>query len=129
AFLLAGTMAAVFPIVMRGYAQLEGYFSLADAARVINRTAEPNALIACEGEPHLSASLFFYLNRQVSWAGVQSGSVLSAESHHITVGPFVADQELARDWHSGRQVFFILEESNLPQWERKLAIENADACV
>ena len=129
AFLLAGTMALVFPIVMRGYAQLQGYFSLADAAKVINRTAGPDALIACEGEPHLSASLFFYLDRQVSWAGAQTGSVLSAESHRIAVGPFVSDQELARNWHSPREVFFIVEESNLPNWQRKLAIGNGEVHV
>jgi 4-amino-4-deoxy-L-arabinose transferase-like glycosyltransferase len=124
AFLLAGTMALVFPIVMRGYAQLQGYFSLADAAKVINRTARPDALIACEGEPHLSASLFFYLNRQVSWAGAQTGSVLSAESHKIAVGPFVSDRDLAQNWHSPREVFFIVEEGNLPEWQRKLTIRN-----
>jgi 4-amino-4-deoxy-L-arabinose transferase-like glycosyltransferase len=124
AFLLAGTMALVFPIVMRGYAQLQGYFSLADAAKVINRTAGADALIACEGEPHLSASLFFYLNRQVSWAGAQTGSVLSAESHNIAVGPFVTDQQLASNWHSPREVFFIVEQSNIPGWQRKLGIRN-----
>jgi 4-amino-4-deoxy-L-arabinose transferase-like glycosyltransferase len=129
AFLLAGTMAVVFPMVMRGYTQLQEYFTLANAAKVINRTAGPDALIACEGEPHLSASLFFYLNRQVSWAGAQTGGVLSAESHHLAVGPFVSDDELAANWHSPREVFFILEESNLPEWQRKLGVEDDEMRV
>jgi hypothetical protein len=122
-------MAVVFPMVMRGYTQLQQYFTLADAAKVINRTAGPDALIACEGEPHLSASLFFYLNRQVSWAGAQTGGVLSAESHHLAVGPFVSDYELAANWHSPREVFFILEESNLPEWRRKLGVEDDEMRV
>ena len=95
----------------------------------INRTAEPDALVACEGEPHLSASLFFYLSRQVVWAGTPTGSVVSAERHHIASGPFIRDEELVRDWHSRRQVFFILEESNLPEWRRKLAMREGDGVI
>ena len=121
-FVIAGAMALVFPMVTLGYARVQEYFSLADAAKVINQTAKPNALVVCEGEPHLSASLFFYLNRQVSWAGAQKGSVLGAEAHHIAVGPFIDDNELARNWHSPRQVFFIVEKSKLPEWHQKLSL-------
>jgi hypothetical protein len=119
-FMIAGTMALVFPLAMRGYAQIQEYFSLADAAKTINAQAAPDALIACEGEPHLSASLFFYLNRQVNWTGVQTGSVAAAESHGIPVGPFVSDQALADAWRSDRQVFFILEESDVEKWKSRL---------
>ena len=72
----------------------------------------------------MSASLFFYLDRRVCWAGPRTGSELAPRSKKLGKVAAISDDELAQLWHSPRQVFFILEESNLPEWQQKISLES-----
>ena len=81
-------------------------------------------MVVCEGEPHVSASLFFYLDRRVCWAGPRAGSELAPRASKLGKVAAISDDELARLWHSPRQVFFILEESNLADWQQKISLES-----
>lgn len=95
-------------------------FSLAEAAHVINSTAQPDAIVACEGAPHQSSSLLFYLNRRVHWVDAPSQREFAVRVMGQGQELYLNDDRLLREWESPRQVFFIVEDNRLADWKAKL---------
>jgi len=120
-------MAFCFGMVARGYSLMASYFSLADAARTINQRAAAQAVVVCEGEPHVNSSLFFYLDRPVHWIGARRDNEFATRALHIGADLYLTDAEFAAWWHSPRQVFLITEGANLPKWQAQLGLEPSQA--
>ena len=118
-------MAVCFATITRGYSLMGQYFSLADAAKAINKTAAPGALVVCEGEPHLNSSLFFYLHHRVHWINARPDNEFALRSLHRGSELYPSEERLAAWWRSSQQVFLILEASHLANWEKKLALTSS----
>jgi hypothetical protein len=117
---LAVAMACTFAMVTRGYALMGQYFSLADAAKAIEKEADPDAVVVCEGEPHLNASLFFYLQRRVYWIAARADNEFALRGLKIGSELYPSQERFSAWWHSARQVFLITEGAKLPVWQKKL---------
>ena len=120
-------MALSFAMVTRGYCLMGQYFSLADAAKAINQASGPDGLVVCEGEPHLNASLFFYLDRRVHWIRARADNEFATRGLKIGSDLYFSEERLAAFWRSARQVFLITESANLPVWQNKLGLSTAQA--
>jgi 4-amino-4-deoxy-L-arabinose transferase-like glycosyltransferase len=126
AIALGLSMVVCFAMVIKGYSFMGEYFSLAQVGKAVSKAARPDALVVCEGEPHLNASLFFYLDRQVLWIHARPDNEFALRSLHVGQELYPSEERLAEWWHSPRQVFLITESSNLPKWKAQLGPSAAE---
>ncbi|NUN93411.1 MAG: glycosyltransferase family 39 protein [Verrucomicrobiae bacterium] len=115
-------MLALLALAARGLALKGEYYSLAGAASAIRRAAEPEAMVVCDGEPHLAASLFFYLDRPAHWVNATPAGEFATRHFGIGAETFLDRAALRSAWRSPRQVFLICERSALCVWARELEI-------
>lgn len=117
---LAVGMMVLCSMATVGFSIMSPNFSLAQPARAINAMALPDAVVVCEGAPHQSSSLLFYLERRVHW--VEAPSQREFAVRVMGKGKelyFDRDQFLA-SWESPHQVFFIVEDNHLARWREQL---------
>jgi hypothetical protein len=119
---VALAMALCFAMLTGAYSLMGQYFSLAGISKAINQTAGSDALVVCEGEPHLNSSLFFYLDRPVHWTHARADNEFAIRSLQLGSELYLSEEELASQWRSSRQVFLIIENTKLSFWERRLAL-------
>jgi len=105
------------------------YFSLADIARYLNKTAGPDDKIICENEAHAASSLFFYLDHRIHgpshgvyWLGVPSRIEFACRGHHIGEDRFLAEDAFVLLWRGQGRIFAIIEESRIPYWAGKIGV-------
>ncbi len=137
---LRGRLGAVAPVVAvasatllvlaaRGMGVMEDQVSLKRVAQSINRLAEPDALVVCQGNPRDNPSAFFYIDRQLHF--VDSSPIHEFASRELKIGAhlFLEPDDLARRWSEpgGAQIFLICEAAELPRWERLLALSPAQS--
>jgi len=122
---VALTMTLCFASFVRGYSLMGHFFSLADGAKAINATAAKDAIVVCEGEPHLNSSLFYYLDRRVHWVDANPDNEFSVRALHVGNELYVSGEKLASLWQSRRQIFLIVEHANLPRWKDRLSLNSS----
>lgn len=119
---LALGMVVLCSLATVGFAIMSPNFSLAQAARAINASAQPEAIVSCEGAPHQSSSLLFYLDRRVHWVDAPSYREFAVRVLGQGKELFFDNGQFIAAWESPRQVFFIVEDDHLDVWQQALAM-------
>ncbi|PAW77139.1 MAG: hypothetical protein B9S32_12730 [Verrucomicrobia bacterium Tous-C9LFEB] len=114
------TMVVLCSLSTVGFRIMGPNFSLAEAARAINAAATPEATVACEGAPHQSSSLLFYLDHRVHWVNAPSQREFAVRVMQQGQELYWNDESFLSAWESPRQVFFIVEDTRLAAWKDKL---------
>ena len=116
---LSGAMIVPICLATAGFTLMSPYFSLADQARAINReiAAEPDAIVACEAQPHTASSLFYYLNARVHWVNAPFEQQYAQRVLGLGRDYYWDDAGLQKAWQSGQPVYLILEETRLAYWQ------------
>jgi hypothetical protein len=116
---LSGAMSVPVCLATAGFALMSPYFSLAEEARAINReiAAEPDAVVACEAQPHTASSLFYYLNARVHWVNAPFDQQYAQRVLGLGRDYYWDDAGLQKAWRSPQPVYLILEESRLAYWQ------------
>lgn len=118
------SMVVLCSLATAGFAIMGPNFSLVEAARAINASAKPDALVVCEGAPHQSSSLLFYLNRRIHWIHAPSQREFAVRVLGKGRELYLDDEQLQALWKSGRQVFLIVEDERLDAWQKRLETVN-----
>jgi len=120
---LAGTMiaAAMVPTglgMIEGVSRMAPYFSLANAARIINAHLGDSGEVVYEGALHRGSSLVFYLHRKFyivnppkaddSFPGIEPSSVL------------ISEDAVLEKWAGPENLFLIVDQSRFAYWEAQL---------
>ena len=115
---LTAIAAAMVPIgfsMMEGVARMAPYFSLADAADLIQQQIAPNDKVVYEGPMHVGSSLLFYLGRKFYLVNeppaAEPGTAL-ASAPDI----FLGEETVVRDWRGPHRIYLLVEENRLPHW-------------
>jgi 4-amino-4-deoxy-L-arabinose transferase-like glycosyltransferase len=116
---LSGAMIVPICLATAGFTIMSPYFSLAGEARAINReiATEPDAVVACEAQPHTASSLFYYLNARVHWVNAPFDQQYAQRVLGLGRDYYWDDAGLQKAWRSSRPVYLILEESRLAYWQ------------
>ena len=114
--------AALIPIgfsMMDGVARVAPYFSLADAAEVIQQQIAPDDIVVYEGPMHVGSSLLFYLGQRFYLVNEDPASEPGAA---MPSAPdiFLKEEEVARNWAGRNRVYLLVEESRVPYWRERL---------
>jgi len=115
---LSGAMAVPICLATVGFTMMSPYFSLAEEARAINReiAAEPDALVACEAQPHTASSLLYYLNSRVHWVNAPFAQQYAQRVLGLGRDYYWDAAALRKAWLLPRPVYLILEENRLAYW-------------
>ncbi len=119
--ILTLTMVVLCSLATVGFRIMGPNFSLAEAARAINVVATPESMIVCEGAPHQSSSLLFYLDHRVHWVNAPSQREFAVRVLKQGQELYLNEESFLREWESPRQVFFIVEDTHLAAWKDKLS--------
>jgi hypothetical protein len=116
---LSGAMIVPIGLATAGFTIMSPYFSLAGEARAINReiAAEPDAVVACEAQPHTASSLFYYLNARVHWVNAPFDQQYAQRVLGLGRDYYWDDAGLLQAWGSPHPVYLIIEESRLAYWQ------------
>ncbi|MCC7519786.1 MAG: glycosyltransferase family 39 protein [Verrucomicrobiae bacterium] len=117
---VALVMLALLVLAVRGLALKGEYYSLAAAAGAVRRAAEPEAMVVYDGEPHLAASLFFYLDRFAFWVNATPAGEFVVRRFGLGSETYLDRTALRKAWRSSRQVFLLTERAELDAWARDL---------
>lgn len=123
----AAGMVAVLSFATVGLSEVEDYFSLAPAAKVLNQRASANAVVVYQGEPHLASSLFYYLDRPVHWIDTDARIEFASRELGIKDDLFLTREEFRRHWNSEQSVYFITEQDRVAQWRPALRLTPVQA--
>jgi hypothetical protein len=101
-----------------GVARTAPYFSLADAARVLNTRLDASSEVIFEGAVHSGSSLVVYLNRKFSIVNPPS---TDDSFPGIRPNGIVLDEdEVMERWGSPQSTFLIVEQARVPYWRNRL---------
>jgi hypothetical protein len=119
---LMAIAAAIIPIgfsMMDGVARMAPYFSLADAANVIQQQIAPGDTVVYEGPMHVGSSLLFYLGQRFYLVNEDPASEPGAA---LPSAPdiFLDEHQVTRDWDGRNRVYLLVEESRVPYWRELL---------
>ncbi len=119
---LAGMMAVPVCLATAGFTMMSPYFSLAEEARAINGeiAAEPEAVVACEAQPHTASSLLYYLNARVHWVNATFGQDYAQRVLGLGRDFYWDEAGMQAAWHSSHRVYLILDQSRLAYWQTLL---------
>ena len=120
---VALVMLGLLVLAARGLALKGEYYSLAGAVAGIKAAAEPEAMVVYDGEPHLAASLFFYLDRPASWVNATPAIEFAVRHFGIGAENFLERATFRKAWGSSRQVFLITEKEGLAGWASDLGLD------
>ncbi|HYY14513.1 MAG TPA: glycosyltransferase family 39 protein [Chthoniobacterales bacterium] len=115
---LAAAMLPTGLTMIDGVARIARFFSLADAARLLNPRPIIEHAVLFEGPLEDSSSLVFYLNRKFSL--VNQNPAKEAPFGGGTEETFVTESDVLDRWADGEPVYLIVEQSRAPQWQRLL---------
>lgn len=104
-----------------GFRIMSPNFSLAVVAKAINTAAHPDSVTACESAPHQSSSLLFYLNNRIHWVNAPSQREFAVRVLGQGKDLYFDTDQLVSEWDSSRQVFLIVEDKRLPDWQETLS--------
>jgi hypothetical protein len=121
-FAVIAIAAALIPIgfsMMDGVARVAPYFSLADAAEVIQQQIAPDDIVVYEGPMHVGSSLLFYLGQRFYLVNEDPASEPGAA---LSSAPdiFLNEEKVAREWAGRNRVYLLVEESRVPYWRERL---------
>jgi 4-amino-4-deoxy-L-arabinose transferase-like glycosyltransferase len=123
-----GALVLVSILSLPARGEVQNHRSLAGVAKALQERALPESLIACEGEPHRSASLFFYLPRPIHWVGANPWPPSSPHGQGKPSPRFLGQDEFIRHWRYGRSVYFIVEEAKIAgEWQPRLGLTKKQA--
>ncbi len=119
---LTALAAAMVPIgfsMMEGVARMAPYFSLADAADLIQQQIAPNDMVIYEGPLHVGSSLLFYLGRRFYLVNESPESEPGAA---LPSAPrvFLDEATVRRAWKSPRRIYLFVEQRRVPHWRALL---------
>jgi 4-amino-4-deoxy-L-arabinose transferase-like glycosyltransferase len=119
---VSGAMAVPICLAAAGFVMMSPYFSLAGQARAINReiAAEPDAVVACEAQPHTASSLFYYLNARIHWVNAPFDEQYAQRVLGLGRDYYWDEAGLEKAWRSLHPVYLIVEESRLAYWRGML---------
>jgi len=114
--------AAMLPIgfsMIDGVARMAPYFSLADAADLIQSHSAPNDQVIYEGPMHVGSSLLFYLGRKFYLVNQNPASEPGAA---LSGAPniFLGEQTVVRDWSGRHRLYLFVEHDRLAYWRQLL---------
>jgi hypothetical protein len=119
---LIAIAAAMVPIgfsMLDGVARIAPYFSLANAARVIDARIAPNDKVIYEGPMHVGSSLLFYLGRKFYLVNQDPASEPSA-APVAKADVFVDEPAVLDAWAGDDGIYLLIERNRLPHWETEL---------
>jgi 4-amino-4-deoxy-L-arabinose transferase-like glycosyltransferase len=119
---LTALAAAMIPIgfsMMDGVARMAPFFSLADAADLIQQQISPDDEVIYEGPMHVGSSLLFYLGRRFYLVNEPAESEPEAA---LDSAPdiFLDEQTVAREWHGPNRIYLLVEERRVSHWRTVL---------
>jgi hypothetical protein len=120
---LTALSAAMIPIgfsMLDGVARMAPFFSLAEAARVINPQLTGAEKVLYEGPLHVGSSLIFYLNRQFYLVNQTSTSEPGATSEAAR-NLFLDDEAALKFWAEPARTYLINEGNRAAHWEQLFA--------
>lgn len=126
---LIALAAAMVPIgfsMIEGVARMAPYFSLADAANVIQQGAAPNDKVVYEGPMHVGSSLLFYLRRRFYLVNQDPASEAGARLKEAP-DVFLEESEVTRQWSRANRIYLLVEQNRVAHWRALLKAEGATA--
>ena len=119
---LAGTMAVPILLAARGFSVMSPYFSLAEAARVINGelAQHSDARVAGEEAPNTASSLLYYVNARVHWVNAPFDNQYAQNRLGLGRDFYWDEKGLDAAWGKG-PVYLIVEDDRVDYWLRHLA--------
>ncbi|MGI9114437.1 MAG: hypothetical protein DLM52_09175 [Chthoniobacterales bacterium] len=115
---LAAGMIAAGLCMISGVARVAPYFSLADAARLLNARLGANGEVLFEGPPGIASSLGFYLQRPFALVNQQPDPRLPLTPEQRDL--FLEQNAALEQWRSPRPVFLIIEQDRVGHWRELL---------
>jgi hypothetical protein len=102
-----------------GVARMAPYFSLADAAELIQNHSAPNDQVIYEGPMHVGSSLLFYLGRKFYLVNQNPASEPGAA---LSGAPniFLGEETVVRDWSGRDRLYLFVEHDRLAYWRQLL---------
>lgn len=125
----AASMALPYLMAVHGFSVKQDYFSLENTATTLNEIAPEEAMVIYSGYPNLASSLFFYLDRHVHWFGVPVEYEYATRALNIGREYYLNEADVRQAWHSGRPVYLITEETEIPDWRERLAAPLPDQAI
>ncbi len=126
---LTALAAAMVPIgfsMMDGVARMAPYFSLANAAAVIEQGVAPDDRVIYEGPMHVGSSLLFYLGRRFYLVNQDPASEPGAR---LDEAPdiFLDEAAVTAQWEQSNRIYLLVEQNRVPHWRALLAAQGAKA--
>lgn len=120
-------MAAFFLAGTRGMQLVEDEISSAKISEVIGSRASPGSLVIVQGDPNIRTSLFFYLHRRIFWVNGHPNIEFATRSLGIGRANYLTRDQVAAAWKEARQVFLIIEGTDVAEWARDLGLSAAQS--
>jgi hypothetical protein len=102
--------------MMDGVARMAPYFSLADAADVIQERITPNDKIIYEGPMHVGSSLLFYLGRKFYLVN-QDPAAEPGAALGPTPDVFLDEKTVVQGWNGPDRWYLLIEQNRRPHWQ------------
>ena len=115
--LLAAAMLPITLSLADGVARMAPQFSMAEAARFLEKRLSDKDAVVYEGELDDASSLVFYLHRHFYLVNQPADDEM-----HIAGGGNVAisEDDILRHWGDPQAIFLIIEQERVPYWQRLL---------
>jgi len=118
---VAASSALVGLLAIHGVGFAAPYFSSAEAARAIERSAPSGAIIAFDGSPPLGSSLCFYLHRPFHYVDQPPEHEFGVRATGEGADRFLPLDDFLADWRRpDMPVYLILESEREDYWREKL---------
>jgi 4-amino-4-deoxy-L-arabinose transferase-like glycosyltransferase len=126
---LMAIAAAMVPIgfsMMDGVARMAPFFSLAEAADLIQQQIAPNDKVVYDGPMHVGSSLLFYLGRRFY---LVNQSPQSEPGAALPSAPdiFLDEPAVVQDWSGPHRIYLLVEEDRVAHWRDLLRSTGATA--
>ena len=115
--LLAAAMLPITLSLADGAARMAPQFSMAEAARFLEKRLSDKDAVVYEGELDDASSLVFYLHRHFYLVNQPADDEM-----HIAGGGniSISEDDILRHWGDPQAIFLIIEQERVPYWQRLL---------
>jgi len=111
---LAAAMVPITLALADGMARMAPQFSLADAARFLEKRLTDKDAVVYEGELDDASSLVFYLHRRFFLVNQPADDEM-----HISGGPTISinEEAILRHWGDPQAIYLIIKQERVPHWQ------------
>ena len=114
--ILATAVVAITLSLADGVAKMAPQFSLADAARFLERRLAEKDAVVYEGELDEASSLVFYLHRRFYLVNQPTNDEMHIGSTNVSV----EEDAILRHWGDPQGIYLIVKQERIPHWQEVL---------